>query len=139
MFRVAPFRRRNGLGTFLPQAFSDVFNWPENVWSGFNVDVKETASGYELQADLPGVAKDNIEISVDEGYLTIAVRQEEIKSEDKENYLRRERRQLSSQRSFYVGNISPEDVVAKHRDGVLEIKFPKASVETNTGRNIPIQ
>ncbi|NLJ80770.1 MAG: Hsp20/alpha crystallin family protein [Firmicutes bacterium] len=138
MFRIAPFRRRNGFGTFLPQAFSDVFNWPETSWGGFTVDVKETADGYELEADLPGVAKDNINISVDDGYLTVAVRQEDIKSENNENYIRRERRQISSQRSFYVGNINPEDVVAKHRDGVLEIKFPKATAEADNVRNIPI-
>ena len=126
MYRLMPFRRHRG-DSFMPQAFHNFFNWPELSWQGFNVDVRETDEGYAIQADLPGVDKDNIKLSVENGYLTIAVRQEELKSEDQENYICRERRQMSSKRSFYVGNVSPADVQAKHENGVLEIKLPKAA------------
>lgn len=122
----------------MPQAFQNLFNWPEVSWQGFNVDVKETSDGYALQADLPGVSKENIKLSVDGGYLTIAVRQDEIKSEDNDNYICRERRQMSSQRSFYVGNVKPEDVVANYQDGVLDVKFPKAA-DGPSNREIQIQ
>ncbi len=137
MFRIAPYRHRRGADSFMPRAFGDWFNWPEISWQGFNVDVKETAEGYTLQADLPGVSKENISLSVDNGYLTIAVRQEELKAEDTENYICRERRQMSSQRSFYVGDVKPDDVRANYRDGVLEVKFPKAT-EGSGNRQIPI-
>lgn len=138
MYRLMPFRRQGRGDSFMPQTFQQLFNWPEVSWQGFNVDVKETAEGYALQADLPGVAKDNIKLAINDGYLTVAVRQEEIKSEDNDNYICRERRQMSSQRSFYVGNVSPENVVASYNDGVLEVKFPKAVDEPNN-REIPIQ
>jgi len=121
----------------MPPAFQQLFNWPEFTWQGFNVDVKETSEGYSLQADLPGVAKENIKLSINDGYLTVAVRQDEIKSEDTDNYICRERRQMSSQRSFYVGNVNPEDVTAKYVNGVLEVRFPKAS-DGPSHREIPI-
>lgn len=138
MYRLMPFRRQGRGDFFMPQAFQNLFNWPEVSWQGFNVDVKETSDGYALQADLPGVSKENIKLSVDGGYLTIAVRQDEIKSEDNDNYICRERRQMSSQRSFYVGNVKPEDVVANYQDGVLDVKFPKAA-DGPSNREIQIQ
>lgn len=138
MYRLMPFRRHRRGDFFMPQAFHDFFNWPEVAWQSFKVDMKETSEGYAIQADLPGVNKENITLSVENGYLNIAVRQEEMKSEDQENYICRERRQMSSERSFYVGNIKPEDVQAKYKNGVLEIKFPKSSAAPND-REIPIQ
>lgn len=136
MFKIAPFRHRGGFGSFMPQGFSDLFNWSEDAWQSFNVDVKETEEGYQLQADLPGIPKENIHIAVNDGYLTIAVRKEDVTAEENQNYIRRERRLISNKRSFYVGNVSPEDVAAEHKDGVLEITFPKA-VEGPQGQ-IPI-
>lgn len=105
---------------------------------GFDVDVQETEQGYVLQADLPGISKENINLAVENGYLTIGVRQEEMISEDQGNYICRERRQLSSRRSFYVGSISPEEVTANYTDGVLEVKFPKTNGSADS-RSIPIQ
>ena len=138
MYRLMPFRRQSRGDSFVPQAFQQLFNWPELSWQGFNVDVKETAEGYALQADLPGASKEHIKLSINDGYLTVSVRQDEIKSEDTDNYICRERRQMSSQRSFYVGNVSPEDVVASYTDGVLEVKFPRAT-DGPSNREIPIQ
>lgn len=145
MYRMMPLRRRSR-GEFWPQVWQDFFNWPESVWEWFpgfggygtfNVDVKETADGYHIQADLPGVAKDNIHLHLENGYLTIAVRAEELKSETNENYLCRERRQVSSQRSFYVGDVSPEEVTARYENGVLDIKVPR-SAQGPGRRQIPI-
>jgi len=146
MYRLMPFRRRSRGEFFWPQTWQDFFNWPESVWEGFpgfggfgsfSVDVKETEDGYHIQADLPGVAKDNIRLFLDNGYLTIAVRAEELKSETNENYLCRERRLASSQRSFYVGNVDPENVRAKYENGVLDITIPRAAQGPDR-RQIPI-
>lgn len=145
MYRMMPLRRRSR-GDFWPQSWQEFFNWPQSFWDdfnvfsgfgSFNVDVKETGDGYHIQADLPGVAKDNIHLSLDNGYLTIAVRADEIRSETNENYLCRERRQVSSQRSFYVGDVSPEEVTARYENGVLDIKVPR-SAQGPGRRQIPI-
>ncbi|HHW72702.1 MAG TPA: Hsp20/alpha crystallin family protein [Firmicutes bacterium] len=146
MYRMMPFRRRNRGEAFWPQTWQDFFSWPESFWEGFpgfggfgtfNVDVKETNDGYHVLADLPGVAKENIQLSLDGGYLTIAVRADEIRSENNENYLCRERRQMSSQRSFYVGDVDPADVKARFENGVLDIKVPRGAQGPDR-RQIPI-
>ncbi|NMB21308.1 MAG: Hsp20/alpha crystallin family protein [Firmicutes bacterium] len=126
MYRLMPFSRRTRGESFFPPGLQQFFSWPELSWQGFSVDVKETSEGYAIQADLPGVAKENIKLSLEDGYLTIGVQQNEIRSEEQENYICRERRQVSSRRSFYVGNVSPEDVQANYTDGVLHVKLPKA-------------
>lgn len=133
-----PFRRQRRDDSFFPQTLGSMFHWPEVSWQSFNVDVQETPEGYALHADLPGVAKENIRLRVQDGYLTIQVQQGESRSEETANFIRRERRQMSSQRSFYVGDVKPEDVVASHKDGVLEIKFPKANQKLDQG-DISIQ
>ena len=72
MYRLMPFRRHSR-GDFLPQGWDNFFNWPESFWQGFsgfgffNVDVKETEEGCSIQSDLPGVAKDNIRLSLYNG------------------------------------------------------------------------
>ena len=141
MFRIAPFRHRRGLRPFGPELFGDFFSWPESwpTWEGFNVDVKETSDGYELLADLPGVSKENIQVTLDNGYLVIAVRQDEMQSEDRANYIRRERRQMSSSRSFYVGDVQSADVSAKYDNGILKITFHKAEGRISSDRIIPIE
>jgi len=126
MYRLMPFSRRTRGESFFPPGLQQFFSSPELSWQGFSVDVKETSEGYAIQADLPGVAKENIKLSLEDGYLTIGVQQNEIRSEEQENYICRERRQVSSRRSFYVGNVSPEDVQANYTDGVLHVKLPKA-------------
>ena len=127
MYRMMPFSRRSRGDSFFPPGLQNFFSWPELTWQGFSVDVKETDDGYAIQADLPGVAKENIKLSLEDGYLTIGVQQNELRSEDQENYICRERRQVSSRRSFYVGNVSPGDVQAHYTDGVLHVKVPKAT------------
>lgn len=137
LFHVRPYGRRRGVH---PAWFG--FSWPEPVfqsWQAFNVDVRENADSYEIFAELPGVPKENIALNLDDGYLHINVKQESLKEEDGNNYLRRERRQMASRRSFYVGNIDPDQVTAKHHNGVLEIKLPKPTSNGASGRQIEIQ
>lgn len=139
MYYLRPLRRR---WRRHPALFDFDFNWPEPLfhsWQSFDVDIKETADSYEIHAELPGVPKENINLSLDNGYLTIAVKQESLREEDGQNYLRRERRQMASQRSFYVGSVDPDKVTAKHHNGVLEITLPKPSPDEPHRRRIEIQ
>ena len=92
-------------------------------------DVRETEGSYELDVDLPGFKKDEVNVELNNGYLTI----EAAKSLDKDDtdkqgrYIRQERCTGSCARSFYVGeNLKPTDVAAKFENGILELKLPKA-------------
>ena len=90
-------------------------------------DVKEVDGNYEVAVDLPGFKKDQVQIRLDNGYMTItASKGMEEEKKDGHKVIRQERYAGSMQRSFYVGeNLTSEDVKAKFEDGVLTLKFPK--------------
>ena len=90
-------------------------------------DVRETDTTYEVDIDLPGFKKDEINVDLQDGYLTIQASKGLDKDEkDKEGrYIRQERYAGSCSRSFYVGDVKPEDVSAKYEDGILKLSMPK--------------
>lgn len=91
-------------------------------------DVRETDTGYEIDVDLPGFKKDEVQVQVDNGYLTISAAKGLDKDEQdhKGRYIRRERYAGQCSRSFYVGSgIQPQDVRAKYEDGILRLSLPK--------------
>ena len=96
---------------------------------GMRVDVKDNGDAYELTADLPGMAKEDVKLSYQNGYLTIyAQKQEENDKKDEDgNYLRRERRVGAMSRSFYIDNIDESRVHAAFKDGVLTVNLPKSA------------
>ena len=109
------------------------------VWGGRNplygkhaknlmkTDVRETENTYEVDVDLPGFKKDEISVDLKDGYLTINAAKGLDKDEkDKEGrYIRQERYAGSCSRSFYVGDVEPDDVSAKYEDGILKLSMPK--------------
>ena len=95
-------------------------------------DIKEKDNGYEFEIDLPGFAKDEVKVSLENGYMTIEAAKGLDKDEEdkKGNYIRRERYAGSTSRSFYVGNgVKNEDVHAKFENGVLRLSVPKKAAE----------
>ena len=106
-------------------------------------DVRETDSGYEVDIDLPGFKKDEINIQLDNGYLSISAAKGFDKDEqDKEGkYIRKERYAGSMSRSFYVGNaITQDDIKAKYESGILRLSVPKkAAEEIESAKRIAIE
>ena len=91
-------------------------------------DVKETDKGYEVDMDLPGFKKDEIQLELNDGYLTISAEKGLDKDEEneKQHYLRRERYAGGMSRSFYVGEgITEKDIHAKYEYGILKLSIPK--------------
>lgn len=91
-------------------------------------DVHETDNMYELDIDIPGFKKDEIAISLENGYLVIGAAKSfnEEEKDEKHKLIRQERFSGALQRSFYVGdNIDENDVKARFEDGVLKLTFPK--------------
>ena len=94
-------------------------------------DVRETGDSYELDIDLPGFTKDEVNVKLNDGYLTISA-SKGLDKDDKDkkgNYIRRERYAGAMQRSFYVGDVKGDDVHAKFENGILSLTVPKADVK----------
>ena len=90
-------------------------------------DVRETDDTYEVDVDLPGFKKDEINVDLKDGYLTISAAKglDKDEKDQKGRYIRQERYAGSCSRSFYVGDVKPEDVSAKYEDGILKLSIPK--------------
>ncbi len=102
------------------------YNYPATTV--MKTDVKEDENGYHLDIELPGYKKDDIKAELKEGYMTITATKSDDKDEKdkKGNYIRRERYQGTSSRSFYVGEeVKEEDIKAKFEDGILKVFVPK--------------
>lgn len=115
--------RRNEFN-LLDDIFGDL-NYTENKI--MKTDIKEHKDNYSILVDLPGYNKNDIKISIEDGYLTINAtmsKNEEEKEHDK--FVRRERYFGECSRSFYVGdNIEVEDIKASFKNGTLNLEIPK--------------
>ena len=91
-----------------------------------NTDVREVENGYEIDMNLPGFKKDEVEIQLQDGCLTVSAAKGLDKDEEdkKGRYIRQERYAGSLSRSFYVGDVKKEDIHAKFEDGILHIVLP---------------
>ena len=91
-------------------------------------DVNETEAGYEVDIDLPGFKKDEITLSLENGYLIVSAAKglDQDSKDKKGKVIRQERYAGAMPRSFYVGeNVTEEDIKAKFEDGVLKLDIPK--------------
>ena len=91
-------------------------------------DVRETENSFEVDMDLPGFKKDEVNLELKDGYLTVSADKalDKDKKDNEGRYIRQERWSGSCSRSFYVGeNVKPEDVHAKFEDGILRLSLPK--------------
>ena len=106
----------------------------------FSTDIRDEGAHYLLQADLPGFRKEDIDLHLQNGVLTITARHQEEHEEKKEGkYLCRERRAGSCARAFDVSGIREEDITAAFEDGVLKLTLPKQGDPVPQSRRIAIQ
>ena len=97
-------------------------------------DVRETDNTYEVDIDLPGFKKEDININYENGYLTISTskgldKDEKDEKDEQGHYIRQERYVGNMSRSFYLGDIPKEDIKAKYEGGVLRLSVPKADMK----------
>ncbi|MBO4677062.1 MAG: Hsp20/alpha crystallin family protein [Oscillospiraceae bacterium] len=116
-----PFR---GFGTDVEKKL-----YGKNAARVMKTDLKEHEDGYELSVDLPGFKKDQIQLQLSNGYLTVSAAKgvEEEGKDQKGRLVHQERFSGSMSRSYYVGeNLEEEDIKARFENGVLTLDFPKA-------------
>lgn len=130
MYTLVPFRRN--LTRELPSPlfndnfFRSFFDMSDMLGpAGFRVDVREDEGAYHLEADLPGVPKDKLNVNVEDGTLTISADLNEEKKEEHGSYLYSERRSGHVERSFNLEGIDAENITADYKNGVLLLNLPK--------------
>ena len=126
---------------FNDNVFDDFFDFPfyddraekklygHHAANLMKTDIQEHDDGYTLEMDLPGFKKDEIQIELNNGYMTISAAKgldENEKDKKSGKYIRRERYTGSCQRSFYVGeDVTEEDIKAEFKHGILKLFIPK--------------
>lgn len=148
MAGLIPFNRRSG--SFLNTGVEDFYNmlddfftegWPSGrnlLRDTFKLDVRETELEYLIDAELPGVKKDEVSLDVENEILRISVNREENADKKGDSYLHRERRVTSMSRSVRLSDANPEDIKAKLENGVLTVSVPKKN-NTCAARKINIE
>lgn len=140
-------RRRNyHTPSILDELFNDSYlprflNWEDAACSSSSpaVNVEETDKEYRIEVAAPGLEKDDMKVSVEDGVLTISSEKEAENEEKKENYIRREFGYTSFRRSFTLPDeVNAEKISAKHKNGVLQVVLPKAEVKVNPSKEIKI-
>ena len=107
-------------------------------------DIKESDEGYKLVIDLPGFTKDEVQVTLNDGYLTISAEKGLDKDEQEKDtgrYIRRERYSGACSRSFYVGEaVTEEDIKANFQHGILTLNVPKKDAKAvNAKKTIAIE
>lgn len=132
--------RRNNL-TSPASMFEDEFFRPffasTGIRESFRVAVKDSGDHYELEAELPGVNRDQLNIDVTDGVLTISAEWNSESTSD-DGYIMNERRSGKMQRSFNIDGVDDSAITAAYTDGVLKLNLPKKAEVTNS-RRISIQ
>jgi len=149
MFDLIPRPRRNGItrrndwATGVDRFFDEFFRDPffdrlSSISTPIKADVKETEKVYVVEAEMPGVNKEDIIIDLQDNVLTLGVDIKQEKNEENDGYIYKERQSSSCRRSFNVYNIDSDNVKASYKDGILSVILPKAEPEQKS-RKIEIE
>ena len=135
MASMVPYRSVFGLRPFntsLLDAFDDMMDLASAPASrAFPMDVEDKGDGYEVKAYLAGVNKDEIDVELNEGGLSISVNVEDKEENEGKNYLQREFSAFSATRGIYLKDASNEGLSARFADGVLTVSVPKIVEKKN--------
>ena len=146
MVGLVPFNRRSrdlatktGLEDFY-NVLDDFFSsdWPIKrtlAFDTFKVDVQDKGNEYLIEAEMPGISKEEIKVGLDDGKLTISVTKNENTEEKDKNYIHRERRSVSMSRTIHLTDADSSGIKAKLSEGLLRITVPK---EEKTSATIDI-
>lgn len=133
MFDLVPFKRgENDVLSLFDEMERNLFRNFGDKLPAFKTDIIDKGDRFILEADIPGFNKEDINIQVEDNRLTIFAQQNINKEENRDNYIRKERRYGSFARSFDVSNIKTEDITADYKNGVLTLVLPKKNNTQNT-------
>ncbi len=124
----------------------DVFNdkvspfFSSMITPSFKVDISEDDKAIYVSADMPGIVKEDVKVSMEDDVLCISAERKQEEEEKKKGYHRIERTWGSMSRSFTVGdNVDAENIDAAYDNGVLKITLPKREPEPKKGKEIEVK
>ncbi len=149
MFSLTPYNRKNnglerkkddwGMRSIFDSFFDD------NIFPGFfsvehpmKADIRDTGKEYIVDVEIPGAKKEDIKLDLRDDVLTVSIERNEEVNEERDSFIRKERRYGSYSRSFGVENVNQDAVTAKYNDGILTINLPKNETEKRNTRSIEI-
>ncbi len=134
--------KNNNYYDFFEQAFDDLFKPVFTSKTQFmKTDIIETDKDYVMQVDLPGFNKDEINLNLENGYLTLSAEKKVTEETTNETvkFLRKERTTSSTRTYFFGDKINEENVTAKYVDGVLTVTVPKKTPELPKAKKICVE
>ena len=150
MAGLVPFNRKNTNLARTSTGFEDFYNMLDDFFSDglmpsrnllkdtFKLDIEEREAEYLIEAEVPGIRKEEIDLNIEEDNLCITVNRSEEVNKDAKNYIHRERRASSMSRRVRLSGAKLDEITAKLEDGVLAITIPKI-VKANSSRKIDIE
>ena len=142
MYSMIPFGRYgNSLDSLFDDFERSFFSNGRSQLPAFRTDIQDKGDHYLLEADLPGFQKEDIDLHVQDGVLTITAKHDETRENKDESgkYVCRERRTGSYARSFDVSGIREDGIGASYENGVLKLTLPKQGEQAPISRKIAIQ
>ena len=142
MYSLLPFGRytNNSLNSLFDDFERSFFPVDRSQMPAFRTDIKDEGDHFLLEADLPGFQKEDIDLHLQDGLLTITAKHDETTENKDENgkYVCRERRVGSFTRSFNVSGIQEDAISASYENGVLKLTLPKQGEPEPQSRKIAI-
>lgn len=146
--KLIPFRRRNLID--FDERLDNFHNRLDDLFYGnimgenlrmdtFKLDIEEKKQQYVVSAEMPGINKDEIDIEINNDRLTITVERKTETDVEEKNYIHKERRFSSMQRSVYLNDIDEGEIEANLTDGVLTIAIPKKPTKKEETQKIEIK
>ncbi|SKB45992.1 HSP20 family protein [Acetoanaerobium noterae] len=148
MAGLIPFNRKQN--DLMNIGFDDFSNMLDDFFTGswpiqrslagdkFKIDIQDNDTEYTIEAELPGVKKEDVEITLNDGRLNISVKKEEVSENKSKKYIHRERKYAQMSRSILLADADDEGIKAKLEEGVLTIQVPKKQHE-DTSKRIMIE
>ncbi len=142
MIKLTPFYSRN-IGSYNPfwelDRLEEAFFGRQTQPVAFRTDIRENDSAYIVESDLPGIKKEDIDINIGDGILTVKAERKHEDSDEKDGYIRRERVYGSFERSFNISDIDADKIDAEFSDGVLTLTLPKKQIEEPKSRRLEVR
>jgi HSP20 family molecular chaperone IbpA len=121
---------------FLDDILDDILTIRDN--NSLKCDIYEQGDKYYIEMDANGFKKEDLNIECDKGYLNITIAKKEEKKDEGRTYIRKERYSQECKRSFYVGEVDPDNIKAEFIDGLLKVSISKTEMQKSK-KNIEVE